>query len=61
MDKAMESVFGFITVLPGAFSGYRYEAIRGKPLAAYFKSLTTSARSLGAFQVRCTVATDTNR
>ncbi|CAK4677720.1 hypothetical protein LEN26_010192 [Aphanomyces euteiches] len=58
MDKSLESVFGFISVLPGAFSAYRYKAIRGAPLQAYFKSLTTPMHKLGAFQGNMYLAED---
>ena len=38
-DKANESFFGFNSVLPGAYSMFRWKAIKGEPLDEFFKSV----------------------
>ena len=37
VDKAAENLFGFISVLPGAFSVFRWEAIKGTPLDKFLE------------------------
>lgn len=39
-DKACESFFGFTSVLPGAYSVFRWKAIKGTPLDKFFKNVT---------------------
>lgn len=41
-DKACESFFGFTQVLPGAYSLFRWQAIKGAPLEEFFKRETRS-------------------
>ena len=45
MDKSLESLFGFVTVLPGAFSGYRWKYLNGEPLDEhYFYAIRPDAK-----------------
>ena len=63
LDKPFESVFGYITVLPGAFSAYRYIALRSDssgrgPLASYFKGEKLHGRDADIFTANMYLAED---
>lgn len=63
LDKPMESMFGYISVLPGALSAYRYHALRngedGKgPLDSYFKGELYSGSATDVFTSNMYLAED---
>ena len=63
LDKPLESVFGFISVLPGAFSAYRFVALQNDatgrgPLSSYFKGETMHGANAGIFEANMYLAED---
>ncbi|KAL1924859.1 uncharacterized protein VTP21DRAFT_4513 [Calcarisporiella thermophila] len=63
LDKPLESVFGYISVLPGAFSAYRYIALQNDehgrgPLESYFKGETLHGGDADVFTANMYLAED---
>jgi chitin synthase len=63
LDKPLESAFGFISVLPGAFSAYRYVALQNDkngqgPLEKYFLGETLHGTGAGVFTANMYLAED---
>lgn len=63
LDKPLESVFGFISVLPGAFSAYRFAALQNDaagegPLKQYFKGEKMHGANAGIFEANMYLAED---
>ena len=46
MDKAAESLFGFVSVLPGAFSTFRWKCIKGQPVNEFLKGSRDDFRDI---------------
>ncbi|PWY96550.1 hypothetical protein BO94DRAFT_481434 [Aspergillus sclerotioniger CBS 115572] len=63
LDKPLESAFGFISVLPGAFSAYRYVALQNDkngqgPLERYFLGEKMHGANAGIFTANMYLAED---
>jgi chitin synthase len=63
LDKPLESVFGYISVLPGAFSAYRYKALQNDveghgPLEKYFLGETQHGGDADIFTANMYLAED---
>lgn len=46
LDKTFEGLFNYQSVLPGAFSIFRWEAIKDQPLEEFFKGLKKESLNL---------------
>ena len=63
LEKPLESAFGFISVLPGAFSAYRYVAVQNDkngqgPLERYFAGEKMHGANAGIFTANMYLAED---
>jgi chitin synthase len=63
LDKPLESAFGFISVLPGAFSAYRFAALQNDksgqgPLEKYFAGEKMHGANAGIFTANMYLAED---
>ncbi|ORX37201.1 chitin synthase-domain-containing protein [Kockovaella imperatae] len=63
LDKPMESLFGYCTVLPGAFSAYRWIALQNDPsgrgpLASYFQGEQLRSGKANTFTANMYLAED---
>lgn len=63
LDKPLESAFGFISVLPGAFSAYRFVALQNDksgngPLEKYFAGEKMHGANAGIFTANMYLAED---
>lgn len=63
LDKPLESAFGYISVLPGALSAYRYRALKNNPdgtgpLNSYFKGETLQGNNTDVFTSNMYLAED---
>ena len=56
LDKALESLFGYVSVLPGAFSAYRFECLSEEVLDKYFYSETK--KDISMFEANMYLAED---
>jgi len=58
LEKSFQSLFGYISVLPGAFCAYRWSAIEGRPLQTYFSCFQKKLTEVGAFRANMYLAED---